>query len=221
PSGQSPLLLSLSGNYSAPLTVTSSGNSVFLRWSSDHAYNRKGFKIRYSAASASSTSSSTGRRIHGIPAEIQLGGQELPKRGRRKAGRVPSWGGWERQEKFQEKPWSFGSCLNHSVAVRTRIVGSPSGEIPGETLELWLLSLLCSNQDQDSPYCSLPQPPAHGMILSHSGLRPGSSVRFGCDAGYRLVGHSSSTCSQHPQGHFHWREAIPLCQGSLCLPSTE
>lgn len=51
------------------------------------------------------------------------------------------------------------------------------------------------------------------MILSHSGLRPGSSVRFGCDAGYRLVGHSTTTCSQHPQGHFHWREAIPLCQG--------
>ncbi|OWK58649.1 CUB and sushi domain-containing protein 1 [Lonchura striata] len=115
PSGQSPLLLSLSGNYSAPLTVTSSGNSVFLRWSSDHAYNRKGFKIRYSA-----------------------------------------------------------------------------------------------------PYCSLPQPPAHGMILSHSGLRPGSSVRFGCDAGYRLVGHSTTTCSQHPQGHFHWREATPLCQALSC-----
>uniref|UniRef100_A0A6I8P0Q8 CUB and Sushi multiple domains 2 n=1 Tax=Ornithorhynchus anatinus TaxID=9258 RepID=A0A6I8P0Q8_ORNAN len=49
PSGQSPLLIALSGNYSAPLTVTSSGNGVFLRWSSDHAYNRKGFKIRYSA----------------------------------------------------------------------------------------------------------------------------------------------------------------------------
>ncbi|ELW48605.1 CUB and sushi domain-containing protein 3, partial [Tupaia chinensis] len=49
PSGQSPLLKALSGNYSAPLIVTSSSNSVYLRWSSDHAYNRKGFKIRYSA----------------------------------------------------------------------------------------------------------------------------------------------------------------------------
>ncbi|XDB48156.1 hypothetical protein AB1E18_001739 [Capra hircus] len=48
PSGQSPLLKALSGNYSAPLVVTSSSNSVYLRWSSDHAYNRKGFKIRYS-----------------------------------------------------------------------------------------------------------------------------------------------------------------------------
>lgn len=48
PSGQSPLLKALSGNYSAPLIVTSTSNSVYLRWSSDHAYNRKGFKIRYS-----------------------------------------------------------------------------------------------------------------------------------------------------------------------------
>lgn len=55
PSGQSPLLLSLSGNYSAPLTVTSSGNSVYLRWSSDHAYNRKGFKIRYSGKRTAET----------------------------------------------------------------------------------------------------------------------------------------------------------------------
>uniref|UniRef100_A0A8C8AY99 CUB and Sushi multiple domains 2 n=1 Tax=Otus sunia TaxID=257818 RepID=A0A8C8AY99_9STRI len=115
PSGQSPLLLSLSGNYSAPLTVTSSGNKVYLRWSSDHAYNRKGFKIRYSA-----------------------------------------------------------------------------------------------------PYCSLPQPPAHGLILSQTGLHPGSTVRFGCDTGYRLVGHSTTTCSQHPQGYFHWNEAIPLCQALSC-----
>ncbi|XP_031412654.1 CUB and sushi domain-containing protein 2-like [Meleagris gallopavo] len=115
PSGHSPLLLSLSGNYSAPLTVTSSGNKVYLRWSSDHAYNRKGFKIRYSA-----------------------------------------------------------------------------------------------------PYCSLPQPPAHGLILSQTGLQPGSTVRFGCDSGYRLVGHSSATCSQHPQGYFHWNEAIPLCQALSC-----
>uniref|UniRef100_A0A8C2U204 CUB and Sushi multiple domains 2 n=1 Tax=Coturnix japonica TaxID=93934 RepID=A0A8C2U204_COTJA len=115
PSGHSPLLLSLSGNYSAPLTVTSSGNKVYLRWSSDHAYNRKGFKIRYSA-----------------------------------------------------------------------------------------------------PYCSLPQPPAHGLILSQTGMQPGSTVRFGCDSGYRLVGHSTATCSQHPQGYFHWNEAIPLCQALSC-----
>uniref|UniRef100_A0A7M4DYW0 CUB and Sushi multiple domains 2 n=1 Tax=Crocodylus porosus TaxID=8502 RepID=A0A7M4DYW0_CROPO len=115
PSGQSALLLSLSGNYSAPLMVTSTGNRVYLRWSSDHAYNRKGFKIRYSA-----------------------------------------------------------------------------------------------------PYCSLPPPPLHGSILSQAGMLPGSTIRFGCDAGYRLVGHSVATCLRHPQGYYHWNEAIPLCQAVSC-----
>ncbi|KAH0631151.1 hypothetical protein JD844_005313 [Phrynosoma platyrhinos] len=115
PSGHSPLLLSLSGNYSAPLTVTSTGNRVYLHWSSDHAYSRKGFRIRYSA-----------------------------------------------------------------------------------------------------PYCSLPSPPLHGSILSHTGLQPGSTIQFGCNAGYRLIGHSFSTCARHPQGYFYWNEAIPLCQAISC-----
>ncbi|ETE68909.1 CUB and sushi domain-containing protein 2, partial [Ophiophagus hannah] len=115
PSGQSSLLLSLSGNYSAPLLVTSSGNRAYLHWSSDHAYSRKGFRIRYSA-----------------------------------------------------------------------------------------------------PYCSLPPAPLHGSILSHSGLQPGSTIWFGCDTGYRLVGHSFSTCSRHPQGYHHWNKAIPLCQAISC-----
>lgn len=64
-----------------------------------------------------------------------------------------------------------------------------------------------------APYCSLPPPPLHGSILSHTGLQPGSTIQFGCDVGYRLVGHSFATCSRHPQGYFHWNEAIPLCQG--------
>ncbi|XP_038307699.1 CUB and sushi domain-containing protein 2 isoform X5 [Canis lupus familiaris] len=115
PSGQSPLLKALSGNYSAPLIVTSSSNSVYLRWSSDHAYNRKGFKIRYSA-----------------------------------------------------------------------------------------------------PYCSLPRAPLHGFLLGQPSTQPGGSVHFGCNAGYRLVGHSMAICTRHPQGYYLWSEAIPLCQALSC-----
>ncbi|XP_070324528.1 CUB and sushi domain-containing protein 2 isoform X4 [Odocoileus virginianus] len=115
PSGQSPLLKALSGNYSAPLVVTSSSNSVYLRWSSDHAYNRKGFKIRYSA-----------------------------------------------------------------------------------------------------PYCSLPRAPLHGFLLGQTSTQPGGSVHFGCNAGYRLVGHSMAICTRHPQGYHLWSEAIPLCQALSC-----
>ncbi|XP_061268604.1 CUB and sushi domain-containing protein 2 isoform X3 [Bos javanicus] len=115
PSGQSPLLKALSGNYSAPLVVTSSSNSVYLRWSSDHAYNRKGFKIRYSA-----------------------------------------------------------------------------------------------------PYCSLPRAPLHGFLLGQTSTQPGGSIHFGCNAGYRLVGHSMAICTRHPQGYHLWSEAIPLCQALSC-----
>ncbi|XP_060061806.1 CUB and sushi domain-containing protein 2 isoform X4 [Erinaceus europaeus] len=115
PSGQSPLLKALSGNYSAPLIVTSSSNSVYLRWSSDHAYNRKGFKIRYSA-----------------------------------------------------------------------------------------------------PYCSLPRAPLHGFLLGQTSTQPGGSVHFGCNAGYRLVGHSMAICTRHLQGYYLWSEAIPLCQALSC-----
>ncbi|XP_063092103.1 CUB and sushi domain-containing protein 2 isoform X4 [Cavia porcellus] len=115
PSGQSPLLKALSGNYSAPLIVTSTSNSVYLRWSSDHAYNRKGFKIRYSA-----------------------------------------------------------------------------------------------------PYCSLPRAPLHGYILGQTSTQPGGSIHFGCNSGYRLVGHSMAICTRHPQGYHLWSEAIPLCQALSC-----
>ncbi|KAM5312551.1 CUB and sushi domain-containing protein 1 [Glossophaga mutica] len=49
PSGQSPLLVVLSGNHSELLNFTSRGNQLFLRWSTDHATSKKGFKIRYAA----------------------------------------------------------------------------------------------------------------------------------------------------------------------------
>lgn len=48
PSRQSPLLITLSGNYSSPLSITSSSNKVYLHWSFDHTASHKGFRIRYS-----------------------------------------------------------------------------------------------------------------------------------------------------------------------------
>nr|XP_015809261.2 CUB and sushi domain-containing protein 1 isoform X2 [Nothobranchius furzeri] len=49
-SGQSPLLVALSGNHSSQLNFTSKTNQLYLRWSTDHATNKRGFKIRYSAS---------------------------------------------------------------------------------------------------------------------------------------------------------------------------
>ncbi|XP_019903180.2 CUB and sushi domain-containing protein 1 isoform X3 [Esox lucius] len=49
PSGQSPLLVALSGNHSTQLNFTSKTNQLYLRWSTDHATSKRGFKIRYTA----------------------------------------------------------------------------------------------------------------------------------------------------------------------------
>ncbi|XP_062981165.1 CUB and sushi domain-containing protein 1 [Elgaria multicarinata webbii] len=48
-SGQSPLLVALSGNHTGQLNYTSKSSQLYLRWSTDHATSKKGFKIRYSA----------------------------------------------------------------------------------------------------------------------------------------------------------------------------
>ncbi|XP_053315605.1 CUB and sushi domain-containing protein 1 [Spea bombifrons] len=50
PSGQSSLIVALSGNLTVQQNFTSKSNNVYMRWSTDHATNKKGFKIRYSAA---------------------------------------------------------------------------------------------------------------------------------------------------------------------------
>lgn len=46
-SGQSPLLVVLSGNHTEQSNFTSRSNHLYLRWSTDHATSKKGFKIRY------------------------------------------------------------------------------------------------------------------------------------------------------------------------------
>lgn len=37
----------LSGNHTEPSNFTSRGHQLYLRWSTDHATSRKGFRIRY------------------------------------------------------------------------------------------------------------------------------------------------------------------------------
>ncbi|XP_040499110.1 CUB and sushi domain-containing protein 1 [Ursus maritimus] len=54
-SGQSPLLVVLSGNHTEQSNFTSKSNQLYLRWSTDHATSKKGFKIRYTAPYCSLT----------------------------------------------------------------------------------------------------------------------------------------------------------------------
>uniref|UniRef100_A0AAY4DQP8 CUB and Sushi multiple domains 2 n=1 Tax=Denticeps clupeoides TaxID=299321 RepID=A0AAY4DQP8_9TELE len=115
PSRQSPLLITLSGNYSSPLSITSSSNKVYLHWSFDHTSSHKGFRIRYAAA-----------------------------------------------------------------------------------------------------YCSPPGPPVNGTVHSLTGTKLGSTLRFNCDQGFRLIGQSSATCTRSPQGIYQWNAPVPLCQVVSC-----
>uniref|UniRef100_H3CV01 CUB and Sushi multiple domains 2 n=1 Tax=Tetraodon nigroviridis TaxID=99883 RepID=H3CV01_TETNG len=116
PSRQSPLLITLSGNYSSPLSITSSINKVYLHWSFDHTTSHKGFRIRYSVAA----------------------------------------------------------------------------------------------------YCSPPSFPINGSVHSLTGTKLGSTLRFSCDQGFRLIGQSSATCTRTPQGIHQWNAPVPLCQVMSC-----
>uniref|UniRef100_A0AAQ4QYC2 CUB and Sushi multiple domains 2 n=1 Tax=Gasterosteus aculeatus aculeatus TaxID=481459 RepID=A0AAQ4QYC2_GASAC len=115
PSRQSPLLITLSGNYSNPLSITSSSNRVYLHWSFDHTTRHKGFRIRYSVA-----------------------------------------------------------------------------------------------------YCSPHNNPANGTVHSLTGTKLGSTLRFSCDQGFRLIGQSSATCTRTAQGIYQWNAPVPLCQVTSC-----
>uniref|UniRef100_A0A671RP15 CUB and sushi domain-containing protein 2-like n=1 Tax=Sinocyclocheilus anshuiensis TaxID=1608454 RepID=A0A671RP15_9TELE len=64
PSRQSPLLISLSGNYSSPFSITSTVNKVYLHWSFDHTSSHKGFRIRYSAAYCSTPDPPVNGSVH-------------------------------------------------------------------------------------------------------------------------------------------------------------
>ncbi|XP_074185389.1 CUB and sushi domain-containing protein 1 isoform X1 [Rhinolophus sinicus] len=55
PSGQSPVLAVLSGNHTQQSNFTSRGPQLYLRWSTDHATSKKGFRIRYAAPYCSLT----------------------------------------------------------------------------------------------------------------------------------------------------------------------
>lgn len=68
-------------------------------------------------------------------------------------------------------------------------------------------------------YCSPPNNPENGTVHSLTGTKLGSTLRFSCDQGFRLIGQSSATCTRTAQGIYQWNAPVPLCQGKSAVHS--
>lgn len=76
-----------------------------------------------------------------------------------------------------------------------------------------ILTCLCLCLCFIAAYCSPPSYPVNGSVHSLTGTKLGSTLRFSCDQGFRLIGQSSATCTRTPQGIHQWNAPVPLCQG--------
>ncbi|XP_032808661.2 CUB and sushi domain-containing protein 3-like isoform X1 [Petromyzon marinus] len=241
-SSQSPRLLALSGDYSAPISVTSTGHQVHLRWASDQATSKKGFRIRYTAEYCSipaapahgSVMSQSGGHLNSVIWWACDRGYTLI--GKSSAVCVKAPQGFHMWDSAVPTCQAIscgipvspanGEILTVNYSVGGRVTygcnrGYTTG--PGDTLAAVCLENGTWSNNNQPPMCnaiacmdfnafSLD----HGswLLLNGSDYKYGSRIIFHCQPGYTLLGPRIIQCQEN--GAWSWENDRPRCSLISC-----